>query len=330
MKFICRECGKTHPVGTRQWRCVCGGLFDLLKEEGDAPIKGDLLGDLRTPVIPYEHKGLRLDLKLDFMTPTGSFKDRGAAFLVEVLAREGIDSVVEDSSGNAGAAIAAYCARAAIACRILVPESTSEGKLKQIKASGALLEKVPGSRDETQARAFQRAEESYYASHVFNPLFIEGVASMAEEILALPRPPQVVFCPVGNGTLLLGLHAGFSRLTKRPPVLMGVQARACAPVWSAEGKKPHAVCGPTLAEGIAVGKPARLKQILSAVKTSGGHFVTASEDEIAGAWKDLCANGIYCEPTSAAAVAAALAWAETPEGRGKRILVPLTGSGLKK
>lgn len=83
----------------------------------------------------------------------------------------GIKRVVEDSSGNAGSAVAAYCALASIECSIYVPESISPGKLAQIGSYGAELHKIPGNREATAAAVMKEAENTFYASHSWNPYF---------------------------------------------------------------------------------------------------------------------------------------------------------------
>ena len=102
-----------------------------------------------TPLLPFENAGCEHYLKLDFITPTGSYKDRGASVLLSKLVELGVREVVEDSSGNAGAAVAAYCARAGIGCTIYCPASTSKGKLAQIGAYGARLKLIEGYRAAT-------------------------------------------------------------------------------------------------------------------------------------------------------------------------------------
>ena len=145
MNFSCTLCGRAYPVNGLDYRCECGGLFRLSKAE-DERLVGDIsLGEVRTPVIRRTLQDRTVYLKLDYMHPTGSFKDRGAAVLVNKLKELGIGEVVEDSSGNAGAAIAGYCAAAGIRCSIYLPESTPPEKIRQINAYQANVVTVPGT-----------------------------------------------------------------------------------------------------------------------------------------------------------------------------------------
>ncbi len=111
-----------------------------------------------TPLVREEWNGMKNFLKLDFACPTGSYKDRGMVYLVSRLRDQGIHEVIEDSSGNAGASMAAYCARAGIRCRVFVPSYTSEGKCVQVASYGAELERVPGTREDTTRAAESRGD----------------------------------------------------------------------------------------------------------------------------------------------------------------------------
>lgn len=292
------------------------------------------LGEGCTPMIPYFNAGVRgqVLLKLDTLFPSGSYKDRGASVLISKARELGITRVVEDSSGNAGAAIATYCARAGIACDIYVPADTSPAKLEQIRLAGATLHPIEGDRDATATAALTAAEHTYYASHVWNPYFFHGTKTCAYEIAEQLgwNAPDTIVTPVGNGTLLLGLHLGFSELRaagliERLPRLIAVQAEACAPLVSAwRGRQRKITPRPTVAEGIAIPQPRRADQCLNAVRETKGEFVPVSERELNKAWLAALAAGLYIEPTSAAALA--------PLGHcdvGSKAVALLTGHGLK-
>ena len=109
------------------------------------------LGECATPIVALPRWGTAhglpgIQAKFEQLSPTGSFKDRGATLLFTALAAAGVQEVIEDSSGNAGAAAAAYAARAGIAARIFVPESAPVAKIAQIAAYGAAITSVSGSR----------------------------------------------------------------------------------------------------------------------------------------------------------------------------------------
>jgi threonine synthase len=297
------------------------------------------MGEGFTPLEEMEFNGHRVLLKIDYLFPTGSYKDRGATVLVSKLRELGIRKVIEDSSGNAGSAIAAYCARAGIECEIYVPESTSSGKLVQIQAYGATLKKVEGSREKTAKVAMEAASKIYYASHCWNPFFLHGTKTFAFEIWEQIgwRAPDALVLPVGHGTLFLGAYLGFKELkeagkVERIPRLVGIQSAACAPLYQAF-KKGWREALPiekkeTTAEGIAIANPVRGRQILEAIRETGGEVLAVKEKEIGVAMKEMSRKGHFIEPTSAAAVAGLKKYLS--KKRQKEIVVStLTGMGLK-
>ncbi len=363
--LVCSLCGAVHSWDSRVWRCACGGPLDLRftptldpqhitgrppslwRYREALPIRDDdaivTLGEGLTPLLTLD-LGRPVWLKQDQLCPSGSYKDRGASLLISHVRELDVDAVVEDSSGNAGAAIAAYCARSSatphpIDCSIYVPAATSPAKLTQIAAYGARVRRISGSRSDTALAAQQAAGSAYYASHVWNPWFLHGCKTIAFELWEQLgwRAPDVLVLPVGNGTLLLGAALGFGELhalglIAHRPRLIAVQAAACAPLaeaWSREREGPAAVAPqPTLAEGIAIAEPARGRQILAAVRASHGSFVTVAEAQIVTAHAHLARAGFYVEPTAAAAFAGLLrALPEIPTHA--TVATVLTGHGLK-
>ena len=140
--------------------------------------------------------------------------------------------------------------------------------------------------------------------------------------------PDYIFVPAGNGTMLLGAYIGFRELGKLPRII-AVQSRNCAPVAAAfHGRTPEPLV-PTVAEGIAIGQPMRLPEMVAAVRESHGDFITVDDDSVLRAQELLGGMGIYIEPTAGAAVAGMLQ-CFPDDDRGLNIVVPLTGSGLKK
>ncbi|NKI39941.1 threonine synthase [Streptomyces physcomitrii] len=293
------------------------------------------LGEGRTPLVALTDT---VSAKLDFLMPTLSFKDRGAVLLAELARRLGPERVLADSSGNAGTAIAAYCARAGLPCTVYVPAATSAKKLEQIAAHGARLETVDGDRQATAlaARAAADAPGTFYASHVHNPYFLHGTKTYVHELwedLGGHLPERLVV-PVGNGTLLLGAALALTELhtaglLPRRPRLIAVQSAAVAPLaraWQegADDLLDDTPASPTLAEGIAIPRPPRARQILRAVRESGGEFRTVTEPQIRTAQRDLAARGFYVETTGVACWAAV-----REEARGPSTVVPLCGAGVK-
>jgi len=263
------------------------------------------LGEGNTPLVPVQAAGGELFLKLESVNPSGSYKDRLAAVLVSSMAASGVQSAVEDSSGNAGAAFAAYAARAGIQAQVYVPASASGPKRSQIERYGAAVIPVPGPRQAaTDAVMEAVGQGAVYASHALLPQGLAGVATIAYELVAqLGRAPGVVLAPVGHGGLLFGIILGFQAMLRageigKLPDFIGVQARQNAPLWSAVEGRQY-LPGPTIAEGIAVSQPARMEELTGLSHSGVVRFVTVDEDQIQHGWTELASRGVYAEPTSA-------------------------------
>jgi threonine synthase len=303
------------------------------------------LGEPITPLVPVRLRDRRVWLKCDYLMPTGSYKDRGAAVLMSHLKGLGVTSAVEDSSGNAGAALAAYAAAAGIALTVFCPSSASPGKLAQIRLYGATLRPVDGPRRRTtEALEEQLAAtpDLFYASHLWHPHFLEGLKTLAFEIAEQRgwRAPDAILCPVGAGSILLGLARGFAELERggvveRRPRLFAVQAEAVAPVARAWARgladvSPWDSASSTLAEGIALPAPVRGPEILAALRDSVGGALTVSEAEIREGLLALGRLGICVEPTSAVVVKALERLDEAGVLRADdEVVLILSGFGLK-
>ncbi|CAJ1503306.1 pyridoxal-phosphate dependent enzyme [[Mycobacterium] burgundiense] len=361
--LLCGACGARYGVATLAWRCGCGGVLDVARNESTLhldtaarhrnslwryesvlPVGYDAavsLGEGCSPLVPAA-TAPNVRFKLDYLMPTASFKDRGAVVLATLARRLGVAAAVLDSSGNAGAAAAAYLARAAVPCRIHVPAATSRAKLAQLRAHGAQVV-AAGTRADAAAAARSAATEPgvFYASHVYQPYFLHGVKTYGYELWEQcgRRLPDTVVVPVGNGTLLLGCALAFgellrSGLAERMPTLVAVQAARCAPIAAAydAGSAEVAPAGAaeTVAEGIAIADPPRGAQILAAIRRSAGAVVTVSDDEIVSARAELGAQGLFVEPTAAVCWAAVRRRAPVvPALRAADVVVPLCGAGLK-
>jgi threonine synthase len=356
MDIACTNCGRGYPEIGIPYRCPrCGGLFDdrepvRWKGVDDraqgiwrfAPSIGIeqvsvTLCEGRTPLVPAEVLGKVVYFKCEYANPTGSFKDRGSASLVSFLVSRGVSAAVEDSSGNAGASFAAYAARSGLRPTVYVPASAAGLKRTQIASYGARVVPVAGPRSEASAAARAAAEGgATYASHAYLPQNIRGYATCALEIWEdLGQAPGSVILPAGQGGLLLGLGHGFEALLKargidRLPVLVGVQAAACAPLFALfEMGVPGlglVTEGETVAEGVRVRTPLRASSVLEVVSRSAGHFVAVAEARILPGRDSLARLGFYVEPTSA------LVWAaleDTLSELPEPVVVVLTGSGYK-
>lgn len=352
-------------AGPNVWRChACAGplawlgpsAFSRTQIDGDEPSlwryaaalpgveRRISLGEPRTPLVPARLDGAAMLCKLDYLMPTGSYKDRGAAVLLSYLAGAGATHAVEDSSGNAAAAIAAYAARAGMTCTVFAPAKASAAKLVQAAAFGARVARVDGPRDEVARAASEAAAgdpDATYASHNWHPFFIEGVKTWALELWEQLdyEAPDAIVVPVGAGSLLLGAHRAFSMLVKggeiaRLPRLYAAQPTACAPLHRAFQGGLHDVPPveqqPTIAEGTAIRQPIRGPELLAAIRESGGGTAAVEETEIVESLRLMARQGFFIEPTSAVAVAGArrllAAGALRPD---ERTVVLLSGNGLK-
>ncbi len=361
MNFICSKCNKIVSSSTLLPKCECGGLwkldyvppkFNIDKIDrsqwnlfryrefialDDDSWKNISLGEGMTPIINYDDG---LMLKMDYFMPTLSFKDRGAAILISHCKSIGVKKIVQDSSGNAGNSVAAYCAKAKIECEIFVPEGTSIKKIDMIKAHGAKVTVVEGSRDHCANVCREKVEKEgiYYANHVYNPYFYEGTKTYIYEVYEqLNRIPNNLFIPVGNGTLFLGVMKGLEELLNsgvisKIPNIIAIQSENCDPLLKAyinNERKPLKVNAmKTLAEGIAIGEPMRGEEILKYAYKYDIEFIHAPEDEIINARKSLALNGVYCEHTTAANYAAYLNYCKK-FGTPNEALLTMCGAGLK-
>jgi threonine synthase len=360
--YIDTRSGRTYPLSEPRWRSdegrplmisplpgvgrgdIHSGMRSLWRYAASFPIpiaKPVSMGEGCTPLVEHPWRGGRAHFKLEWFAPTGSFKDRGACVMISALRQQGVTRLLEDSSGNGGAAIAAYAAAAGIKAKILVPASTQPGKTVQMRAYGAEVELIPGSRQDTADEAERQADRIFYASHNWQAFFLQGTKTLAYELwedLGF-RAPDNVLIPTGAGSNVLGCDIGFGELMrsggiKRLPRLFAVQPANCAPLCAsfasgAEDTMPVKTL-PTIAEGTAIAKPVRGREVLAAIRRSGGAAVSVTEQEIVEAMNDLARSGLYVEPTSASAAAALSGLVRQGVIRPEETtVVVLTGAGLK-
>jgi threonine synthase len=307
----------------------------LLPPVPDNPIT---LGEGGTPLLRLPHRHL-VYVKNEALNPTGSFKDRGAAFLINTV--QGRDKmVIDDSSGNAGAALAAYAARAGRRARIFAPAHAAEAKRRQIQRFGAELVLTPGD-GTAAARAadeFSQQPHVFYASHVWHPGYALAMQTIAWEIWEQlgRRAPEWVILPAGNGSILRGVRWGFRSLQKAKyiatlPRLVAVQAAACAPLL-ARAQDAYRVgrfeCSDTLADGVAVPNPPIIDAMWAAVRKTKGRVIAIPEAEIHQAQVDLLRHGFCMEPTAALPYAA-LPHIEPLLSPDDTVVLILTGHGFK-
>ncbi|PGF14280.1 threonine synthase [Natrinema sp. CBA1119] len=373
--LTCRACGTEYAATADvPWRCRCGHALDFAElplPAGDRPTFRELetrrglwafeefipierhtsFGEGFTPLVDVPEFGV--ECKLEYVFPTGSFKDRGATTIVSRAVELGVDTVVDDSSGNAGSAIATYAARAGIDAEIYVPAGVKASKRETIERVGATVIEVPGSRSDVTSACLDAVGETrpdsadlnghdtrqngdaWYASHAWSPAFYAGTMTAALEIAAQRdwNVPDAIVSPIGHGTLFLGLYRGFERLLRagwidRVPKLFGVQAAGYAPI--ADRFHDRSARRNSLADGIQIRRPARERQLVAAIEATDGDAIAVTESAVERALERLHRNGFYVEPTSASVLAAL----ERYRTMGKLdpdddVVLPLTGSGLK-
>ena len=356
----CSNCLRDYPNQGVPFRCpICGGVYDFITTFPFDPALIDrsqsgiwkyrhtfelidqalaiTLGEGDTPLIWTQIFGKEVGFKLEFLNPTGSFKDRGTAVLVSFLKSRLIEEIVEDSSGNAGSSLAAYSARAGIRAIIYIPEYTSGPKKNQIEAFGAQLVRIPGPRSNTSEAVLQAAYQGkVYASHAYLPQGLAGYATVAYELVEqIGGAPGSILIPAGQGNLMLGIGRGFNSMRlagyiTSNPALIGVQALACAPLWAVAQYGTAGLGwiteGDTLAEGVRIRNPMRGDVVIRTVQESGGYFCATEEEKIMPGRAELARLGFYVEPTSA------IVWdvlEQQVHNLPEPIVVILTGSGLK-
>jgi threonine synthase len=358
--IACNNCQQAYPQDDIPYNCPnCGGIFSFSNSLTFDPQKVEhnlpgiwpyrhvfnlpqnapivTLGEGNTPLVWGSAFNHEIAFKLEYLNPTGSFKDRGTALLVSFLVSKDVEEAVEDSSGNAGASLAAYATRVGLKCRVFVPDYASGPKRDQIINYGAEVVRILGPRTNA-AEAVRRAADqgNIYASHAYLPQGLPGFSVIAYELLnQLGEAPGSVVSPVGQGSLLLGVGYGFQSLKNADmidnlPALVGVQALACAPMWSVYVNGPMGLNwvteGETIAEGVRIRNPLRGDELLQVVESSQGSFVAIEEEAIMTGRDHLARMGFYVEPTSA------VVWnalEQIVDDLPEPIVVLLTGSGLK-
>jgi threonine synthase len=286
-----------------------------------------------TPLIP-DIREKNLFFKFEGTNPTGSFKDRGTTLEMTWAKEHGVKRLVCASTGNMGASVSAYAARAGIPATIIVPRIAEERKVKQMKAHGAYVKRIAG--DYTVALKETLVFAKKYGHYPVGdyPFRREGEKSVGFEIADQFdwKPPANIVCPIGNGTLISGIYKAFVELKavgliQRIPKLVGVQAKSCQPVTQAfEQKKPiKPIENPeTIASAIACGDPLDGILAINAIEQSKGTAVSVGEEEIRDSHHELAQQGVYAEPSGAVAFAG-----YKKSMPSKKTVVIVTGHGLK-
>ena len=370
----CFSCGAKYPQRTNSYRCE--------RCEGPLEVKFQLT---RTRRIPWKNKNLsvwkyrellpvdndrfitslseggtglhrcqrlgreiglkRLYVKNEGENPTGSFKDRGMTVAISKGRELGKKRVVCASTGNTAASLAAYSARAALSCIVLVPEGkVAKGKMLQVIIHGAKIFQVKGDFDQTMEMVVKLTDErrDLYLMNSVNPFRLEGQKTLAYEVCDQldGRSPDSLVLPVGNGGNISAIWKGFKEfeelgITRNRPRMIGIQAEKAAPIVRAVKNKKSIikpVANPqTLATAIRIGSPANWMKALGAIKESDGTAETVSDREILESQRELAAKeGIFVEPASAASIAGLRKLKEAGQiDPSDLVLCVTTGHGLK-
>ena len=277
------------------------------------------LGEGRTPLLRAERLskrfGVELWLKWEGANPTGSFKDRGMSVAVTKALEAGATGVVCASTGNTAASAAAYAARAGLDAVIVVAAGgAASSKLVQVRAVGGRVVEVGGTFSDAYAEAERlAADDGLVLVNSTNPHRIEGQKTAAFEILEqLGGMPDVLALPYGGGGNTKAYARGFDEATGVLPRLHPTEAERRAD---------------TLASAIRIVEPIHRAEVEDALARSGGSIVTVSDGELTAAWRLLGhEEGVFCEPASAAGVAAL---ARGAARGGERVVCVITGHGLK-
>ena len=284
-----------------------------------------LLGEVMTPLVPLSRiaasltKGGEILVKDEGRLPTGSFKARGLALAVSMAKELGVGTMAMPTNGNAGAAMAAYCARAGIKSYVFCPDDTPAVNIQEIAMQGAKVFLVDGLIDDC-ARLVGEGEREvgwFNCSTLREPYRIEGKKTMGIELAEQLdwQLPDVIFYPTGGGTGIIGMWKAFAELEaigwigpERPRMVV-VQAAGCAPMVKAwEEGVEHAPRWPdahTFAAGIRVPQAVGDFLILRAVRESGGFAIAVSDQAIGEAWREVATEeGLLLCPETAATYAA--------------------------
>lgn len=351
---LCNSCRRR--ADALAWRCrSCGGsldLIDLPPFDAAAIIEDDFslwryaamllvarrfsLGEGLTPLAPALIDGIRFHAKLEYLNPSGSFKDRGTAVMLNHLSAHGAGHVIDNSSGNAGASLAAYAGAAGLPATVYVPAATAVASKKRLIRAfgGAIVESHDYLVD-----VYEAAESATYASHAWNPYFVLGQQTAAWETWEQlgRRAPDAVATPVGHGGLFLGFYRGFQALREagllgKLPRMIAVQSAGVDPVvrgWRSQAQRtPSVTPAQSVADGILVDQPVRGEQILQALYDTGGFALRVDNEAILRAQRAMRRAGFMIETTSAVTTAA-LPQIRERMGESAELVLAFTGSGLK-
>jgi threonine synthase len=373
MKLTCSECGKEFSSGTLGRCPSCEGILQPVYSDQSVlrlkdirsgpgidryrslmPVSDPIpfLGEGNTPLIPSRRIGPALGLnhlyfKHEGCNPTGAFKDRGASLVAALALEAGAKGVVTASSGNAGAAIAAYSAAVGLPCLLLLEPGAPPAKLRQALTTGAMVLSVEGVFSHGPKASGDMILDlasalNYYPGFIWapvNPYLLESMKTVSYEVVnQLSRSPEVVVSPVGGGDLLTGMWRGYLELKRagmitQLPRMVGVQSLSAPPLVEAfrKGLKRIETLPYANSKISGINVPFSGEHALQAIRASGGTVVGVPDDDVFEIQRRLALEeGIWAEPAAVASVTAlrslvAQAWIKPHE----RVVCLLTGAGFK-
>ena len=306
------------------------------------------MGEGNTPLVHLERMGHALHLgnllaKHQGMNPTGSFKDTGISVAISIAKGEGFSSVCCASTGNTSASVAAYAARAAMKSVVLLPAGqVASGKLAQALEYGAHVLELRADFDGCLKILYEVAKKlSVYVLNSVNPYRLEGQKTVAFELMEQLdwKVPDHVIVPGGNLGNSSALGKGFLELRDlgliaTPPKISIIQAAGANPLVRTmrekAGRELVRVNPETRATAIRIGNPASWRKAVAVLEKTGGACEDVSEGEIAAAKAELGAEGVGCEPASAATLAGLKKLVRSGFVRdGETAVLILTGHMLK-
>ncbi len=308
------------------------------------------LGEGMTPIISLHKLGDKygfssLSMKDESVNPTLSFKARGISVAVSKAKEFKIDNCIIPTAGNAGGALAAYCAKADIKCTVVMPRHTPDIFKQECDLYGAELILIDGLINDCAKKIGELNTDNKYfdVSTLKEPYRLEGKKTMGYEIAEQNNweLPEVIMYPAGGGTGLIGIWKAFKEMQDLGwisgplPKMIAVQSSNCAPLLHAvkdvETWKTSFTPKATIANGLAVPYPFGMNMMLKVLKESGGTVVTVDESEIIAGMKEIArTEGIIIAPEGAAIWKALLKLRANKQiGLSEKILLLNTGSGYK-
>lgn len=373
----CAQCGKSYSALTRQTVSVCcqapllsqydltpSSLADTIVDRDKSlwryeallpvlqPENRVSLGEGFTPLLSLTrlsdaYSMRNLLLKDEGINPTGSFKARGLSLAISKAKENGERACITPTAGNAGVAMAAYCARAGMEAVVVMPRHTPEAFREECLGYQAEVILVDGLINDCAAKVRELNQDGTYfdVSTLKEPYRLEGKKTMGYEIVEQlsGQLPDVIMYPTGGGTGLIGIWKAFREMQALGwlspqqvlPRMVVVQAQTCSPVVDTylgkQANSQHYVGQPTIANGLAVPRPIGERLMLQVLHESNGTALTVSDDDMLEGVRELSRyEGIFAAPEGGAI------WSATKEllrqgwlSPSDQVLLLNTGSGQK-